>query len=116
MEMIRRCEAEAVADKCKRAASLARPVRGAGGEERGLALVDQTVVEDAQKHLSLGEIQKVLQGLLREQVSIRNLVAILETLADYAGITKDPGFLVEKARQSLGRASSSTNLDPSSLS
>jgi len=61
------------------------------------------VVEDAQKHLSLGEIQKVLQGLLREQVSIRNLVAILETLADYAGVTKDPGFLVEKARQSLGR-------------
>jgi flagellar biosynthesis protein FlhA len=61
------------------------------------------VVEDAQKHLSLGEIQKVLQGLLREQVSIRNLVAILETLADYAGVTKDPGFLIEKARQALGR-------------
>jgi len=61
------------------------------------------VVEDAQKHLSLGEIQKVLQGLLREQVSIRNLISILETLADYSGITKDPGFLVEKARQSLGR-------------
>jgi len=61
------------------------------------------VVDDAQKHLSLGEVQKVLQGLLREQVSIRNLVAILETLADYAGVTKDPGFLVEKARQALGR-------------
>jgi flagellar biosynthesis protein FlhA len=61
------------------------------------------VVEDAQKHLSLGELQKVFQGLLREQVSIRNLVAILETLADYAGITKEPGFLVEKARQALGR-------------
>ena len=61
------------------------------------------VVEDAQKHLSLGEIQKVLQGLLREQVSIRNLVAVLETLADYSGVTKDPGFLIEKARQALGR-------------
>lgn len=61
------------------------------------------VVEDVQKHLSLGEIQKVLQGLLREQVSIRNLVAIFETLADYSGITKDAGFLVEKARQTLGR-------------
>lgn len=61
------------------------------------------VVEDAVKRLSLGEIQKVLQGLLREQVSIRNMVAILETLADYAGVTKDPGFLVEKARQALGR-------------
>lgn len=61
------------------------------------------VVEDTQKHLSLGEIQKVLQGLLREQVSIRNLVAIFEALSDYAGITKDPGFLIEKARQALGR-------------
>ncbi|MCX7025557.1 MAG: flagellar biosynthesis protein FlhA [Spirochaetes bacterium] len=61
------------------------------------------VVDDVQKHLSLGEMQKVLQGLLREQVSVRNMVAILETLADYAGITKDPGFLVEKARQALGR-------------
>ena len=61
------------------------------------------VVEDASKRLSLGEIQKVLQGLLREQVSVRNMVAILETLADYAGVTKDPGFLVEKARQTLGR-------------
>ncbi len=61
------------------------------------------VTDDVQKHLGLGEIQKVLQGLLREQVSIRNLVAIFETIADYAGITKDAGFLVEKARQSLGR-------------
>lgn len=61
------------------------------------------VVDEAQKHLSLGDAQKVLQGLLREQVSIRNLVAILETLADYAGVTKDIGFLVEKARQALGR-------------
>ena len=55
------------------------------------------------KRLALGEIQKVLQGLLREQVSVRNMVVILETLADYAGITKDTGFLVEKARQALGR-------------
>ncbi len=61
------------------------------------------VVDEASKRLSLGEIQKVLQGLLREQVSIRNMVAILETLADYAGITKDPAFLVEKARQALSR-------------
>jgi flagellar biosynthesis protein FlhA len=61
------------------------------------------VVEEAQKLLGLGEIQKVLQGLLREQVSIRNMVAILETLADYAPITRDTGFLVEKARQALGR-------------
>ena len=62
-----------------------------------------TVVEEASKALSVGEIQKVLQGLLREQVSIRNMVTILETLADYGGITKDIGFLVEKCRQALGR-------------
>jgi flagellar biosynthesis protein FlhA len=61
------------------------------------------VVEDATKRLSLGETQKVLQALLREQVSVRNMVAILETLADYAGVTKDPVFLAEKCRQALGR-------------
>jgi flagellar biosynthesis protein FlhA len=61
------------------------------------------VVDDVVKKLSLGEIQKVLQGLLREQVSVRNMVVILETLADYAGVTKDIGFLVEKTRQALGR-------------
>jgi flagellar biosynthesis protein FlhA len=61
------------------------------------------VVEEAQKNLSLGEIQKVLQSLLRERVSIRNMVAILEALADYGPITKDVGFLTEKARQALAR-------------
>jgi flagellar biosynthesis protein FlhA len=61
------------------------------------------VVEDATKRLSLGEMQKVLQALLREQVSVRNMVVILETIADYAGVTKDTGFLAEKARQALGR-------------
>jgi flagellar biosynthesis protein FlhA len=61
------------------------------------------VVEDAVKRLSLGEIQKVLQALLREQVSVRNMVVILETIADYSGVTKDAGFLAEKARQALGR-------------
>jgi flagellar biosynthesis protein FlhA len=61
------------------------------------------VVDEASKRLSLGEMQKVFQGLLREQVSIRNMVAVLETLADYAGVTKDASFLVEKSRQSLGR-------------
>jgi len=61
------------------------------------------VVDEVVKKLSLGEIEKVLQGLLREQVSIRNMVVILETLADYAGVTKDIGFLIEKTRQGLGR-------------
>ena len=61
------------------------------------------VVEETQKYLSLGDIQKVLQGLLRERVSIRNMVAILEALADFGPITKDSGFLTEKARQALAR-------------
>lgn len=61
------------------------------------------VVEEAQKLLSLGEIQKVLQALLKEQVSIRNMVAILEALADFAPVTKDTQFLTEKARQALAR-------------
>lgn len=61
------------------------------------------VVEEAQKGLSLGEIQKVLQALLEEQVSIRNLVAILEALADYGPVTKDIQFLTEKSRQALAR-------------
>lgn len=61
------------------------------------------VVEEVRKVFSTGEIQKVFQGLLREQVSIRNLVVILETLGDYGTVTKDAGFLIEKVRQALGR-------------
>ena len=47
--------------------------------------------------LSVGEIQKVLQSLLREKVSIRDLVTIFESLADYGGRTKDPVTLTEAA-------------------
>ncbi len=61
------------------------------------------VVDEVTKALSLGEIQKVLQGLLVEQVSIRNMVPILETLADYGVVSKDIGLLIEKVRQTLGR-------------
>jgi flagellar biosynthesis protein FlhA len=61
------------------------------------------VVEEANKHFTVGEIQKVMQGLLREQVSIRNTVSILETMCDYAAITKKTDVLVEKVRQRLGR-------------
>lgn len=53
--------------------------------------------------LSLGEIQKVLANLLRERVSIRDLVTILETLADCARMTKDIDLLTECVRQALGR-------------
>jgi flagellar biosynthesis protein FlhA len=62
-----------------------------------------TVVEEVTKAFAVGEIQKVLQGLLREQVSIRNIVAILETMADYGSVSKESSFLVEKVRQALGR-------------
>lgn len=53
--------------------------------------------------LSLGEIQKVLQNLLRERVSIRNLETILEVLADFAPRTHDAEVLTEYARQALAR-------------
>jgi flagellar biosynthesis protein FlhA len=56
------------------------------------------------KLLSLGEIQKVLQQLLREQVSIRDMGSILEALVETAAINKNPVALVESARHSLGRA------------
>lgn len=62
------------------------------------------VEELVPKILSLGEVQKVLQQLLREQVSIRDLPAILETLLDIAPATKSTVILVESVRQSLGRA------------
>lgn len=56
------------------------------------------------KTLSLGEVQKVLQQLLREQVSIRDLATILEALLDASSSTKNPVLLVEASRQALGRA------------
>lgn len=63
------------------------------------------VVEEViPKILSIGDLQKVLANLLRESVSIRDLVTILETLADYAPVTRDPDLLTEYVRQALGRA------------
>lgn len=53
--------------------------------------------------LSIGEIQKVLAKLLRENVSIRNLPIIFETLADYSKLTSDTDILTEYARQALAR-------------
>lgn len=61
------------------------------------------VIDEASKVCSLGEVQKVLQGLLREQVSIRNTIVILETLTDFRPITSEISVLVEKVRQALGR-------------
>jgi len=56
------------------------------------------------KLMTLGEVQKVLQQLLREQVSIRDLGTILEALVDTAAVNKNPIVLVEAVRHSLGRA------------
>lgn len=62
------------------------------------------VEELTPKLMSLGEVQKVLQQLLREQVSIRDLGTILEVLVETASVSKNPVVLVEAARHALGRA------------
>ncbi|MCD6266355.1 MAG: flagellar biosynthesis protein FlhA [Deltaproteobacteria bacterium] len=54
--------------------------------------------------LSLGVVQKVLQNLLQERISIRDMLTIVETLADYAPLTKDPELLTEYVRHKLSRA------------
>jgi flagellar biosynthesis protein FlhA len=53
--------------------------------------------------LSIGDVQKVLQKLLREKVSVRNLLVIMEALADHAMFTKDPDVLTEYVRQAMSR-------------
>jgi flagellar biosynthesis protein FlhA len=62
------------------------------------------VEELVPKLMTLGEVQKVLQQLLREQVSIRDLGSILETMVETAPTTRNPILLVEAIRQTLGRA------------
>jgi flagellar biosynthesis protein FlhA len=62
--------------------------------------------------LSLGQLQKVLQLLLRERVSIRDLATILEALADAAALTRDPEQLTEFVRQKLARSLTRQYLEP----
>ena len=69
-------------------------------QEQNTTLISELVP----KMLSVGEIQKVLQNLLREGISIRDLVTIFETLADNATTTRDTDVLTEYVRQSLKRA------------
>ena len=64
------------------------------------AIIDELIP----KQLTIGEVQKVLSNLLYEGVSIRDMVTILETLADYAPVTHDSDMLTEYVRQALGRA------------
>ncbi len=72
-------------------------------KENNPVLIDELIP----KLLGIGEIQKVLQNLLREGISIRDLLTILETLSDHAATTRDTDVLTEYARQSLKRAISS---------
>ena len=73
-------------------------------KENNQTLVDELVP----KMLGVGDIQKVLQNLLSENISIRDLVTIFETLADYAATTRDTDILTEYVRQRLKRAISNT--------
>src|ERR687885_2034155 len=76
-------------------------------KEVNAAVVDE-VVPDV---LSLGEVQRVLQALLREGVSIRDLGSIVEAIGDKARLTRDPAMLSEYARQALGRTITAPYLD-----
>ena len=69
-------------------------------KESNPVLVDELIP----KLLGIGEVQKVLQNLLREGISIRDLLTIFETLADHAVVTRDTDVLTEYVRQSLKRA------------
>ncbi|MCL2352908.1 MAG: flagellar biosynthesis protein FlhA [Firmicutes bacterium] len=81
-------------------------------KETNHVLVDELIP----KLLTVGDVQKVLANLLREGVSIRDLVTILETLADYAHATRDTDMLTEYARQALRRAISKKYLSGKSNS
>ena len=64
---------------------------------------DSVVVDEVLRVSSLGVIQKIMQELLKEQVSIRNMPAILETISDIYPIAKNVSITVENVRQTLGR-------------
>jgi flagellar biosynthesis protein FlhA len=76
-------------------------------KETNAAVVEEIVPEV----LSLGEIQRVLQALLSEGVTVRDLGTIMEAIGDKARITRDTGLLTEYARQALGRAITAPHLD-----
>jgi flagellar biosynthesis protein FlhA len=74
------------------------------------AVVNELIEE---RKMTLGDIQKVLQYLLRERVSIRNIVTILETLSSYVAYSKDPSFLTEYVRVALARQITKEYMDQS---
>ncbi len=69
------------------------------------------VTEEAMKNSSIGEIQKVLQNLLKEGVKIRNMLTILETISDYGATIKNIDMITEYVRQSLGKQIASNYAD-----
>ncbi|WP_026911697.1 flagellar biosynthesis protein FlhA [Patulibacter minatonensis] len=78
-----------------------------GLKEHNAAAVEE-VVGDA---LTLGELQRVLQRLLAEGVSVRDLGTIVEAIGDRARLTRDPDLLAEHARQALSRQITAPHLD-----
>jgi flagellar biosynthesis protein FlhA len=78
-----------------------------GLKETNAAAVEEVVPE----MLSLGEVQRVLQALLREGVPIRDLGAIVEEIGDKSRLTRDPAVLAEYARAALGRTITAPHLD-----
>jgi len=74
--------------------------------------VNQAVVEELVPHVvPIGDVQKVLQHLLRERVPIRDMVTILETMADFAPRVKDPDQLGELVRASIARTITRQHID-----
>ncbi len=78
-----------------------------GLKETNAAAVEEVVPDQ----LSLGEVQRVLQALLREGVPIRDLGAILEEIGDKSRLTRDPAVLAEYARAALGRTITAPHID-----
>ena len=78
-----------------------------GLKETNAAAVEEVVPDQ----LSLGEVQRVLQALLREGVPIRDLGAIIEEIGDKSRLTRDPAVLAEYARAALGRTITAPHLD-----
>ncbi len=80
-----------------------------------LAKTHPRVIDDLIPNLlNLSQVQKVLQNLLRERVPIKDLQTILETLAEYANVTKDPDILTEYVRQALSRQITKSVQNPDS--
>lgn len=77
-------------------------------KKKSEALVDDLLTDN----LTIGEVQLVLQNLLKERVSIRDLETILETLSIHCRVSKNPDYLTEQCRSALARSICKQNLSP----